>query len=104
MMNDAAEGCGNCVEQGPQVELGNYGVVDLQQHAQTVALLRQLPLVSLGALAIERVVHRNGHLPRPLLYERDFTVAVMVGRAAAEAEHAQTSLGGRQWDRACRLH
>ena len=92
MVDDAAERGGNRVEQRAQVEFGNHGVVDFEQHAQPVAFLRQLPLVRLGALEIERVVHRHGHLPRHLLHESDLAFGIAVGRASPEAQYAQTPL------------
>ena len=104
MVNHAAQGGGNRVEQGAQVELRNHGVVDFQQNAQPVALLRQLPLVGLRALEIERVVHGHGDLPRHLLQECDFDFAVMVRRAPAEAQHAQAALRRGQRNRADRPH
>ena len=79
MMNHAAQGSGNRVQEGVQVQLGNHGVVHFQQHAQPVALPRQLPLVGLRALEIQRVVHRDGHLPRHLLQERDFALGCVCG-------------------------
>ena len=104
MVNDAAEGGGNRVEQGAQVKLRNHGVIDFEQHAQPVALLRQLTLVRLRALQIKRVVHCHGHLPRHLLHECDFALGIAVCRAAPEAHDAQTPLRRRQWNRAGRPH
>ena len=104
VMNHAAQGRGNGVQEGVQIELGNHGVVHFEQHAQPVALPRQLPLVGLRALEIQRVVHRDGDLPRHLLQERDFALGVLMRRAPPEAHHAQPALRRGQRQRANRSH
>ena len=104
MVNNAAKRSGNRVEQSAQVELGNHGVVHFEQNAQAVALLRQLPLVGLRALEIQRVVHRHGHLPRHLLHECDFDFGIVVRRPATETQHAQAALRCGERNRTERPH
>jgi hypothetical protein len=104
VVNHAAQRRGNGVQKGVQVEFRDDGIVHLEQNAQPVALLRQLPLVGLRAFDVQRVVHRDGHLPRHLLQERDFPLGMSVRRAPAEAQHAQPALRRRERHRTGRPH
>ena len=104
MMNHAAKRRGDGVQEVVQVELGNHGVIHFQQHAQPVALPRQLPLVGLRALEIQHVVDGDGDLPRHLLQERDFALGMLVRRAPPETHHAQPALRRGQRQRANRFH
>ena len=104
VVNHAAQGRGDGAQEVVQVELGNHGVIYFEQHAQAVALPRQLPLVGLRALEIQRVVHGDGDLPRHLLQERDFALGVLVRRASPETHDAQPALRRGQRQRANRFH
>ena len=87
-----------------QIQFRYHGVVHFEQHAQPVALARQLPLVGLGALEIERVIDRHGHLPSHLLKQRDFAFGMMMRGAASETHYSQAPLRGGQRQGAHGLH
>ena len=80
---------GDRLEQGLCREAGDHRVVDFEQRAQAVALALELILVGARRFVIERVVHRDGHLPRHLLHEFDVFVRVGARPLRAEAQAAQ---------------
>ena len=76
----------------------------LQEHAQAVALPRQLPLVGLRALEIEHVVDGDRDLPRHLLEERNLALGVLVRRAPPKAHHPAAAAPWSAAAGADRLH
>ena len=79
------------------IQFRNQGIGDLEQNLQTVAFARQLPLIFLGFLEVQSVVHRDGYLGSHLLHD----VELFFGRgrgSGSESEHQcpQPVLGGGQ--------
>ena len=95
MMQDAAKRIRNRGEKSLGIEIGNDGVVDLEQNAQAVALIRKLLLILLGAFVIERIIHGDGHLPRYLLHEIDIRFAIRV--SFAHAKRRDVPAGAGRW-------
>ena len=100
VVHDAAQAAGDSLEELAQIEGGNDGIVDVEQHAQAIAVARELLLIVLGPLEIEGVVHGHGDLAGHLLQEVDFGWVVVVGLNFAEAQGAEAALRGGERDQA----
>ena len=104
MVQDPPEAAGNQVEELAQVEGGDQGVIDFEQHAQAIPLSRQLALISPGGLEIQRVIDSDGHLARHLLHEIDFAAIVMVRFELAKPQGSEAALRSRQRNHTKRAH
>src|SRR5690348_923978 len=96
MVQNPPQTAGNYVKELTQVEGGDQGIIDFEQHAQAVPLSRQLVLISSRSLEVQHIVHRDGHLARHLLHEIHFTAIVMVGFELPKAQRSQAALSSRQ--------
>ncbi len=75
-----------------QVERGDERIVHLEQQAQPVALARQLLLVNLGVLRVQRVIHRHGHLRRNLLEKFKVGGIVSTGLNRTEPHRSDSAM------------
>src|SRR5258708_17610375 len=83
--DDAAERGGNRVEQRAQVEFGNHGVVDFEQHAQPVAFLRDRKstrlnsshqIISYAVFCLKKKIRAEAQKRPNILYDLQYLVAV----------------------------
>src|SRR5439155_1150727 len=74
VVNDALEAGNDAREKFGEFAARNQDVVDFEQHAETVALTRQLLLVGLRRFQIQRIVHRYRYLTGDALHELEFRV------------------------------
>jgi len=94
VVNDALEGIDDAAEKFGNFPAGDQEIVDFENDLETVALARELRLISLRSREIQSIINGYGHLAGDALHELQFGVRNSLRDQAAEAHGAEAVLGG----------
>ena len=92
VVNDALERGNDAAKNFGDLAADHENVVDLQKHAQAVALAGELRLVSLRILKIKRVIDGYGDLAGDALHKLQLGVRDALGNHAAKPHRADAAL------------
>ncbi len=94
--NHPAQARCNGGEQLPERQLRHHGVADFEQRAETIAVVRELPLELERGGGVERVVNRHRHLGGHLPHELQFFRGDGMLADISEAQRAELPVGRGQ--------